>query len=125
MVNSPATLPDVLREFIDSAQWTFAKTMPEWPHEYIVRDRVDEDLFVRLVDHIRANGYEGKFYRRSFIYYDDGGLVYWTMGEPVEETIIVNRCRKEGTYENRLQNGTLPAAKGVEVEQAGTGDASD
>ncbi len=122
MTPNPAALPDALREFVDSMQWTFAKTMPEWPHEYIVRERVAEELFVQLVDHIRANGYEGRFYQRSFIYYDDGELVYWTMGAPVEETTIINRCRREATYEKRLQNGTLPATKNVEAEDAGVGD---
>ncbi len=104
-------LPDDLREFIDSSQWTFAKTMPEWPHEYIVRERVDESLFVRLVRHIRANGYEAKFYRKSITYYDDRGLIYWTMGAPLEETIIINRCKKEDSYDYRLLNGTLPKSK--------------
>jgi len=106
-MSSSIALSDALREFIDSSQWTFAKTMPEWPHEYIVRERVDENLFVQLVRHIRASGYEGKFYRKSITYYDDGGLVYWTMGAPLEETTIINRCRKEDTYEYRLLNGTL------------------
>jgi len=46
------------------------------------------------------------------------------MGAPVEETTIVNRCRREDTYEKRLQNGTLPAMKGVEAEQAGAEEAS-
>jgi len=35
-------------------------------------------------------------------------LTYWTMGAPVEETIIINRCRKEETYEVRLAEGMLP-----------------
>ena len=35
-------MPPDLRTFVDEQEWTFAKTMPEWPHEYIVRDRVDE-----------------------------------------------------------------------------------
>ncbi len=96
MTNSSDTLPDVLREFVDSTQWTFAKTMPEWPHKYIVRERVDENLFVRLVRYIREYGYEGKFYRKSITYYDDLGMVYWTMGAPLDETIIVNRCKKKG-----------------------------
>jgi hypothetical protein len=26
-----AVLPDALRDFVDSSQWTFARTMPEWP----------------------------------------------------------------------------------------------
>ena len=119
MTNSSVTLPDVLREFIDSTQWTFAKTMPEWPHEYIVRGRVDEDLFVGLVRHIREHGYEGKFYLTSITYYDDRGMVYWTMGAPLDETTIVNRCKKEDSYEHCLLKGTLPESKGTGAEQAG------
>lgn len=97
-----------LRDFVDRETWTYAKTMPEWPHEYIVRDRVDESLFVRLVEHIRAHGYQAHFYRREITYFDEGGLVYWTMGEPIEETEIINRCRKEDSYEYRRASGTLP-----------------
>jgi hypothetical protein len=82
--------------------------MPEWPHEYIVRDRVDEGLFVRLVLHIRAHGYEGSFYAKRITYFDEDGMVYWTMGAPLEKTTIVNRCAKEHTYEYRLKHETLP-----------------
>lgn len=106
-------LADVLQTLINSCQWTIAKTMPEWPHEYIVRGRVDENLFVELVRHIRSNGYEGKFYQKSITYCDLGCLVYWTMGSPIEETTIINRCRKEDSYEYRLLNGTLPEARGI------------
>lgn len=115
-MSDAVTLTKPLRDFVDTAEWTFAKTMPEWPHEYIVRGRVDEDLFVRLVRHIRANGYESKFYQKSITYYDDREMVYWTMGEPLEETIIINRCRKEGSYECRLLKGTLPESKNIAAE---------
>jgi hypothetical protein len=100
--------PDHLRAFVDRERWTFAETMPEWPHEYIVRDRVDESLFEDLVRHIRAHGHEGHFYAKVLTYYEEDGKVYWTMGAPVEETTIVNRCRSEDTYEQRLANETLP-----------------
>jgi hypothetical protein len=70
---------------------------------------VDERLFVQLVQCIRAHGYEGKFYRKDITYFDEAGLVYWTMGAPIEETTVVNRCRKEDSYEYRLAKGTLPA----------------
>ncbi len=41
--------PDELKEFINNTLWTFAKTYADtWPHHYIVRDRVDEKLFVKL-----------------------------------------------------------------------------
>ena len=37
--------PEELRRFVAGERWTFAKTMPAWPHEYLVRERVDRDLF--------------------------------------------------------------------------------
>jgi hypothetical protein len=108
-MNDSIPLPPELKTFVDCASWTFAKTYAEtWPHEYIVRDKVDEGLFVDLVKHIRSHGYEGKFYKKPITYFDEDGLVYWTMGSPVEETVIINRCRKEQTYEYRLKEGTLP-----------------
>ena len=102
------TFPPDLRTFVDEQHWTFAKTMPEWPHQYIVRERVDEALFERLVLHIRSHGCEGRFYERASTYYEEAGLVYWTMGASLRETTIVNRCRSEDTYERRLAAGTLP-----------------
>jgi len=111
MTTNSIPLPNILQEFIDSVQWTFAKTMPEWPHEYIVRDRVDKNLFMMLVQHIRSQGYEGKFYEKTFTYYDNAGMVYWTMGEPIGETTIINRCRKGETYESRRLRGVLPGSQ--------------
>lgn len=107
-MNDPVALPEILREFVASSKWTFAKTMPEWPHEYLVRDRVDRSLFEALVRHIRQHGIEQRFYQRSLTYFAEDGLLYWTMGGPIEETMIINRCKEEGSYENRLRNGTLP-----------------
>jgi len=102
-----------LLDFVNATKWTFAETYAAtWPHEYIVRDRVDETLFVQLVTHIRTHGYDGKFYRMSITYFDEGGMTYWTMGEPLADKKTVNRCPKEATYEVRLKYGTLPPAKG-------------
>ena len=115
MTSNSVPLPSVLQEFIDSIQWTFAMTIPEWPHEYIVRDRGDENLFMMLVQHIRSQGYESKFYQTIFTYYDYRGMVYWTMGAPIEETTIINRCRKEDSYESRRLNGTLPKSKDIDA----------
>jgi len=102
-------LPEDFKRFIDGVAWIFAKTYAStWPHHYIVRKNVDEKLFVKLVKHIREYGYEGRFYRIKITYFEEDGLVYWTMGAPIEETIIINRCPKESTYEYRLKQGTLP-----------------
>lgn len=107
-MSDTSRLPPHLRNFIDTERWTFAKTMPEWPHEYLVRDRVDARLFEELVHHIRRHGREQRFYHRVLVYFEEDGLLYWTMGAPVEETVIINRCRVEQSYENRLRGGTLP-----------------
>jgi len=99
-----------LNKFIKSQDWIFAKTYAKtWPHEYIVRDKVDEALFVKLVEHIRSNGYIGKFYKMDITYFDEDGMVYWTMGDPIETTTIINRCTKEQSYEYRLQHNDLPS----------------
>lgn len=31
MAHSSVALPDDLREFVEFVQWTYARTMPEWP----------------------------------------------------------------------------------------------
>lgn len=63
-------LPDDLIVFVEFVYWTYTKTMPEWSHEYTVRERVDEVLFVKLVEHIRNYGNEENCYRKSITYYD-------------------------------------------------------
>ena len=102
-------LPDNLRKFVDESAWIFAKTYAKtWPHEYIVRGKVDDNLFMELVKYIKAHGYIGKFYRNEYTYFEDRGKVYWTMEDPVEDTTIINRCNKDQTYEYRLERNDLP-----------------
>jgi hypothetical protein len=108
MNGGPDPFSDDLRGFVNDGRWACAKTVPAWPHEYLVRARTDEELFERLVNHIRSNGYEGRFYQKQIRCYEEAGLVYWTMGPPLDETIIINRWRKEASFEYRLNNGELP-----------------
>ena len=58
--------------FLDLAprlKWTFAKTMPDTPHEYGVRGKtLDEEDFVRAVRVIRTFGEPGKFYSMTNVY---------------------------------------------------------
>ena len=69
---------------------------------------MNEGLFVQMVKHIRRFGYEGRFYKKKITYFEEDGYVFWTMGESIEKTAIINRCIKENTYEFRLKAGTLP-----------------
>ena len=97
-----SAFPEKLRNFIDSETWIYAKTMPQWPHEYIVKDKVDKGLFVELVKHIREFGYKDFFYKKQLIYFEEDNLLYWTMGAPIEQTTIINRCKKEDSYAERV-----------------------
>jgi hypothetical protein len=53
-MDSAIDLPTELATFVGSVSWTFAKTMPAWPHEYIVRGRVDEGQGNRILGILRA-----------------------------------------------------------------------
>lgn len=84
-----------LRDMISRCQWTFAKTMPWAPHEYIVRGKcpLSEEEFLYFIDMQRRFGVEERWgnYLHSYLYIDD--YKYWTMGAPVEETIVMNRAK--------------------------------
>ncbi len=44
-----------LKDFVNACQWTFAKTYADtWPHECIVRERVDLLLIGSLAYHIES-----------------------------------------------------------------------
>jgi exonuclease III len=101
--------PDEIKAFINSLTWKYAWTYhPRWPHNYIVKSPDNAAMFVKTVEYLRNNGYKGRYYAQTNTYFDDDEYSYWTMGEPIEETTIINRCLKEDTYEKRLANGALP-----------------
>ena len=88
------------RTYIARVYWRFAKTMPQWPHEYTVRDwRPDlEGEFFAFVELIHRDGVVKPWpkdtpyprYRHSYL--DIDGWQYWTMGAPAHETTVVNRA---------------------------------
>lgn len=94
------------QRYIDSAPWTFAKTMPDWPHEYTVRAWRPElgDAFVEFCTFISTAGRTEAWppppaparYYNTYLVID--GLKYWAMGpqgdaDPVEEKTVINRAR--------------------------------
>lgn len=67
-------------KLIERGKWVFAKTMPEIPHHYIVRDNLSDDdkkLFDEFDLFIRENGYTKKFYTKKYQYVDIEGYKYW------------------------------------------------
>ncbi|MEK9155950.1 MAG: hypothetical protein AAB360_01445 [Patescibacteria group bacterium] len=79
------------RQFIDSVKWTFTKTMPEIPHEYIVTDRYPKktEEVKAFIAEIEKNGYTKSFYSKEYKYLEIDGYKYWVIGN------IINRAKSE------------------------------
>ena len=75
-----------------SHDWTFAKTMPQNPHWYTLRENWCTDEFAEVVEFIRAHSYTEYFYKKPFKMFLLNGFKYWTMGAPVDQTILINRA---------------------------------
>jgi len=77
-------------------KFTFAKTMASIPHEWTCKhDWYNKDRFEDIVMFIRENGVKENFYKKEYIYFYANGYKYWTLGYPLEKTIIINRAKSE------------------------------
>lgn len=99
-------------DFIHNNEWVFAKTMPEAPHEYVVKNKLSpfyKTQFERLAKYIRIFGrterYLGTHPARQYLYV--GGYKYWTMGAPIQSTIILNRAQVDPNPYDLMQYETL------------------
>lgn len=85
-------LPD-LREFIERNQWIYARTMPEHPHEYVVLQKCTlADSFFQFAMTIRRFGYDEYFFSKKIRYFDVDRRRYWTMGDLLVTTCVLNRA---------------------------------
>lgn len=88
------TMMEFAAEALRDAPFRLAKTMPKIPHEYTRRSEWNnDDKFEWVVMFIRENGVKEKFWQREFTYLYVNGYKYWTMGSPIEQTILINRAK--------------------------------
>ena len=84
---------DEVRDFIAAHRWQFAKSMPWIPHYYTLRKFARSDReFALVVQHMREAGYDHRWGKRTFRYFDLDGFHYWTMGNPLDVTKLINRA---------------------------------
>lgn len=82
-----------LATVLEIVPWHFAKTMPECPHEYTLKREWPSSLdFAAVVVAIRRLGKPRRWKGRTFIYFDAGVYMYWTMGDSIQNTILINRA---------------------------------
>jgi hypothetical protein len=68
---------DRVRAYIAASDWRFAKTMPQWPHWYVVRNwghQRDFDFFARLID---KDGYIDSWGQKRWKYLVVDDFKYW------------------------------------------------
>ena len=79
---------------LDKAEWKFAKTFShKAPHWYALREKWNNDEeFDFLVQWLRDNSVTRYFWRKPFQVFIYKGWRYWTMGAPINETILINKA---------------------------------
>ena len=82
--------------FVEDHRWTFAKTMANIPHEYVVRGREGcrAEAWDRMADYIKQHGYwaawspPGAKWRKVNKYLDLAGYRYWVIYPIVNREVL-------------------------------------
>lgn len=88
------------RAYVATVQWRFARTMPQWPHEYTVRgwepprtaDFEAMAALTRELGQVRPWPYGSSMPRYHHAYLQIDGWEYWIMDGPISETEVINRA---------------------------------
>lgn len=118
-------------QFVVRGPWRVASTMPTNPHEYTLRDEHSDGAFDAAVRYIREHGrieyYAAEPYKTLYC----GDHKFWTMGSPLQETVLINRkhrmtnIRPKLTPKARFANAPADASGAVQPRSdTGTRDES-
>ena len=85
-----------VKSILENCDWKFAKTMASYnPHSYTLKKTWDNPvLFENVVFYIQHFGVSELFKYKHYTQLYLGEFKYWTMGEPVKQTILINRKPK-------------------------------
>lgn len=77
---------------LEKCFWKYARTLGTNPHHYTLRETwKTSELFSEAVIALREYSEPEKFYSKTYMMCYLGNFKYWTMGAPVEETILINK----------------------------------
>jgi hypothetical protein len=87
------------RAFVAQVTFTYASSVPDAPHSYLVRDKLAPALqadFDAMVDLIREVGYRARFGGAEYVYLELGdGFRYWESRSLFQPGSNLNRARAE------------------------------
>lgn len=98
----PLTHEEV-RRWLEEQEWKVAVTAPDNPHAYCLRPNTDAVMFWRIVLHIREHGYQYRWGRGEYTQLRAGDYDYWTMGAPLERTLLINRKHRDQTAKDEAE----------------------
>jgi len=94
--DTPKEITEMVEKALLSQKYITAKTMPKNPHQYCLRKNWTGELpFEEVVNALRKYGYVEWFWGKPYMLYNIGDFKYWTMGFPIEVTILINRTTIE------------------------------
>jgi hypothetical protein len=104
-------MPKSIRAVIESLSFRVARTMPEIPHEYIVRSPDTAVAYVALFSAIMEHGvYERWAGRQQRYLYPGDGWKYWAMTTELRESRVINRMKIEDDVERSRRGGQIAPA---------------
>lgn len=106
---------DQVSEWLAGRYWQQARSKTN-PHSYTVRAWGDPTNFELIVLHIREYGSQELFGGDQYTYLIVGNHKYWSMGDPLATTVVLNRKRlgQDEGYEAGIQAtqpGLLPVGR--------------
>jgi len=81
-----------IENFINRLNWKFAKTMPDIPHYYVVKENLSEEdqkTFDDFNNYIKKVGYYEMFVNKNYNYIKIGDYKYWIIEN------ILNRAKND------------------------------
>ena len=99
--------------FVSQVEWRFAKSVPNWPHFYIVEENLpDQAAFRAAREFVRESGRVGKFFDMDVFYFDADGwdLLGFPLSEaarvPIHAEQVQDRIQLRGMCSfGRIANG--------------------
>jgi len=108
------------RAYIDSMDWRFAGSMPQWPHWYILRERGSAREFDFVAHLIKEFGYDDKWGARNDAYLIIGRFKYWVIDDVLNRAAPVSNVevRRRGLrWLARHKKKLGPYARPIDVKK--------
>ena len=97
------------RAYIDSMDWRFGRSWPQWPHWYVVRKRSTAREFDSIASLIERFGYSDRWNTRTSYYLVIGKFKYWVIDN------VLNRAAPLSNVEFKKRGARYATRHGKKI----------